>query len=673
MATTARRGRADAPRDDAVCGARPWRSLAIVFATALVVRGVYLYESSDCPTAAIPIVDARAYDELARALAAGQPMNEKFFWQAYFYPYFLFLVYSLTQASVWAARICQVVLGAVTCILTYRLGARVYDARTGLVAGLAAAFYGPLIFFEAELVAAGWAAFWSVALVLLFLRAVRTRTAWSSVLLGVSCILAILTRPDALLFTGAAGLWLAWRLARPEPRPPGPLARPEPRPPGGANRDWRPLLRLGGAIVVGGAVFALPVAWQSWQITGRFTILPSSGGINFYIGNHPDSTRLVLLRPGEEWDELAQRPLQHGITGMWPQQQYFYQQTRTYIAAQPLDFLHGLGRKTVQFFSAREIPRNEDIYVYRRWSAVLSVLVWKLGGFGFPAGLVLPLAAVGLVGTWRRLPAPLLLQLIFLPVAVVLVFVSARYRVPLVPLLCVLAAGGVQEIVQVARNREWRRAGGLAAAALAVLLVATLPGPFAEEQQNLEPELYFGAAYRQISIGRVQDARPLIEAGLRLDPNNANAHTNLGSVLLLGGQAEEARPHFERALALKPGVASGHDNLGMALAKLSRHAEAADQFRAALQAGLTDARVRCRLAQALASLGRWDEARAEFEQAVAAEPRAAHVRLAYGRALRKQGQIAAALAQFQAALDSNPRHPEALQELAATRRLPAPG
>ena len=39
---------------------------------------------------------------------------------------------------------------------------------------------------------------------------------------------------------------------------------------------------------------------------------------------------------------------------------------------------------------------------------------------------------------------------------------------------------------------------------------------------------------------------------LRLDPNNYDAHNNLGNTLLNSGKVDEARPHFERALAMKP-------------------------------------------------------------------------------------------------------------------------
>ena len=68
----------------------------------------------------------------------------------------------------------QACLGAVTCGLTVLLGCRLFDRSTGLLAGLMTAFYGPLIFFESELLGSGWAAFWAVSLLLLLDRARAT-------------------------------------------------------------------------------------------------------------------------------------------------------------------------------------------------------------------------------------------------------------------------------------------------------------------------------------------------------------------------------------------------------------------------------------------------------------------------------------------------------------------
>ena len=40
--------------------------------------------------------------------------------------------------------------------------------------------------------------------------------------------------------------------------------------------------------------------------------------------------------------------------------------------------------------------------LFGEWSSLMRVLTWKVGGFGFPFGIVLPFAVVGLVYYWRR-------------------------------------------------------------------------------------------------------------------------------------------------------------------------------------------------------------------------------------------------------------------------------
>ncbi|MCJ7691968.1 MAG: hypothetical protein MUO22_00945, partial [Sedimentisphaerales bacterium] len=75
-----------------------WVAIA-VFLLALLVRGVYLFQSSDNPTFNLPIVDSMTYDGLARSLAEGEPMTAEFFWQQFFYPFFLSVVYFLSNSS----------------------------------------------------------------------------------------------------------------------------------------------------------------------------------------------------------------------------------------------------------------------------------------------------------------------------------------------------------------------------------------------------------------------------------------------------------------------------------------------------------------------------------------------------------------------------------------------
>jgi 4-amino-4-deoxy-L-arabinose transferase-like glycosyltransferase len=105
-----------------------------IFALALVVRLVYLWESSAGPSFAIPVLDAGTYDGLARSLTAGQRVSGELFWQPVFYPYFLSIVYWLSDGSIIFGKIVQVLLGSLTCLLTYYLGKRVFNNGTGMIA-----------------------------------------------------------------------------------------------------------------------------------------------------------------------------------------------------------------------------------------------------------------------------------------------------------------------------------------------------------------------------------------------------------------------------------------------------------------------------------------------------------------------------------------------------------
>lgn len=93
-----------------------------IFLLAFGLRLLYLYESSDNPSFEMPIVDSAVYDNMARSVAEGKPMSDDFFWQPFFYPVFLSVIYFVSNSSIIFAKIMQVLLGSITCSLTYLLG-----------------------------------------------------------------------------------------------------------------------------------------------------------------------------------------------------------------------------------------------------------------------------------------------------------------------------------------------------------------------------------------------------------------------------------------------------------------------------------------------------------------------------------------------------------------------
>ncbi|MHC4155953.1 MAG: tetratricopeptide repeat protein [Planctomycetota bacterium] len=646
------------------CGDNPWSESESrrdiiwvacgIFILALAVRLLYLYESSDNPAFGAPIVDARGYDLIAGRLVTEAKMPEQFFWQQFFYPFFLSAVYLCSNCSVLAAQVVQAVLGGAICVLTFLTGRAVYDRRTGVLAALFVAFCGPLIFHEVDLIAVGWSAFWSLVLILLLLRVVRRRGNLAFFALGLCGALSIITRPNFTPFLAAGVIWAGLVLYK-------------------ARTGKFSIARYLSLVILGFVVIALPVAIQNRRVTGHFGILPASGGINFYIGNNPDF-EAAEIRVGTQWERLTDMPAEHGvIDDMWQKQRFFYEKTWGNVASEPVNFLKGLGVKAMQFACSREIPGDTDIYLFRRWSKVLELLVWKAGAFGFPLGLLLPLALIGLVYNRRKTLIPVILFLVAYPLPIILTHVKTRYRAPMIPVLSILAASGCFYLVRSTIGRKWLGVAGAICLGVVTVILCSLPGPFVAEKLDYEAELYFNVGRTLQDTGKIEEAIKNYTQALKLKPNYGDVHVCLGIILSAGGKSEEAIKHYEKAVEsdpkdhrvhcglggalyragrfdeahqqfieavkLKPHYSEGHKSLGFSFARQQNSEKAIWHYRQALKYAPDDADTHRRLGMILARQGNIDEAVAHLEQATDLRPDFAEAQKALGIALASTGKL----------------------------------
>ena len=623
---------------------------AAIFLLALAIRLVYFFQSADAPSFAVPVVDADVYDTMARHAAAGNGINynRNFFWQSPFYPVFLSLIYFFSNGSIVCAKLIQALLGCLCCLLTWQLGRKIFSRAVGITAGVITAAYGPLIFLEQELLATGWATFWALALLLVLIKAENNHGRRPYFLVGLVGALSVLTRPTFLLFFSAATVWLAVRLFR-QPRP-----------------GWRPFSSL-AALLAGFAMIALPAALINLHVTGHFGILPATGGINFFVGNNPDPDQTISARPGREWTRITQLPAQNGRPGdMWEDQRYFSDRVLDYVLTQPVAFVRGLGHKTVQIINSREIPRNIDVYLFGQWSGLLKLLVWKVRGLGFPFGLLLPLSLLGLIAFWRQTPVPVKLFVLFYPLSLVLVFVAGRYRVPLVPVMAILAAAGLLKLIDLTRRRDWQSLALTAAGFAAVVAAATRPGPFPQEKTSFEAELYANVAARELDLGRTAAAITHLEKALSLKPDYPSASGNLGVALTRAGRIDEALGYFETSLYLDENAADVHNNLATALAGINRTDLALAHYRQAVSLRPFYAEAHYNLGNLLLAGGQIKEAIHHLHRSVEIRKDFYQAHNSLAVALTRRGDIDQAVHHFNRAIDLRPDDPEARYNLAVT-------
>ncbi len=678
---------------------------AALFLIAMAVRLLHLWAIRDSAFFDVLMGDARSYDLWAQRLAADDWIGSDVFYQAPLYPYFLGGLYRAFGRDLLMVRLTQALVGSLSVVLLASAGERLFSRRVGVLAGLALALYAPAIFFDALFQKSVLDVFF-ICLVIWVVSRLVDRPGSAPLWLGLGAAMGALslTRENALALVAVAAAWsLAQVTTAAGSRQPADRRReqsPGSRIPDSGSRGL-PVL----AFALGLALVLLPVLARNYVVTGGFYLTTSQFGPNFYIGNNPAADGTYMsLRPGrgapeferQDATELAerarQRPLSPGEVSA-----YWTEQALAFITSRPGDWLALVGRKFALLWNRGEMLDTESQESYEEISPVLRGLS-VVGHFG----VVVPLALVGLAGAWpdRRRLWPLFALLAAYAASVLLFYVFARYRFPLVPFLLLLAANGLVHARRlIATASPVRRATlGLVVAIVAVavnwpLLSSTRMRAITETNLGtalheasrhdeavvhyrkaaaLQPD--YAPAYNNLGVtlraqGRVDDAIAAYEEGLKQREAYPDLHFNLANALLEQNRADEAASHLRAALAGGreagggQGSAGAHNNLGMALASKGQYAEAAAEFRAAIAAEPTSVLAHRNLGNVLSSMGRGDEALAAFERAVALNPNDAHATYDLGSQLIEAGRFEEAATALRASLAADPRSADALNNL----------
>ncbi|MGD8718730.1 MAG: tetratricopeptide repeat protein [Candidatus Zixiibacteriota bacterium] len=648
----------------------------------LLTRGVYLITVSHDPffTYLRHIPDAFLFNNWAQEiLSTGDWLGgDSVFYIGPLYAYFLAIIYRLTGGPhLVIVRIIQMVMEAGSALFIFGFARRVFSERVGRIAGIGWVLYLPAIFFCAFLLPVSLDCFLLTASFYLLARGTKGKW-WTMAGAGALLGVAALDRGNLLIFVAAAVPVFIIYIKK---------------------IGWRRALAYYAAF----ASLVAIVTVRNGVVGGDFVPISSQGGLNFYIGNSEEANGVYWNlgsvyqgRPTELNRDLATAVAEEAEgRELKPSQvqRYWFRRSFDWIRENPGDVATLYWRKLRFAINDYEVSLNVDFYFMK--------FVTPFHRFQFPwFGLVFPFAVIGLVTGWRKSSFPRTTGAVFAAsylVSLLIFFVSARYRFPLVPMLLAFGAAGAAKWYDLWRAWRWKPAALVTAAVIAIGAFTMYPPPnatrvsafgqsyyrygkyyFDDGDYNkavyyfsrstaLAPEFYQGftmlaASYEK--LGQYDTALDTFWQGTLVAPENPMMHFNFGVALGKAGRYPQAIAALTKALELNPEYTDAVVQLTEVYIALGDYGRAAMCSRRLTELAPEDATAWKRHAELLYQTGRHGDAMAAASRAIELDPAMPGPGAMIGRIYYESGDYGEAIRFFEREAELQPRSNEVYAFLA---------
>ena len=335
------------------------------------------------------------------------------------------------RAIVDAGRAVNILAAAVTIVLVYAIGRRVFDKPVALVGAFLVAIFPGQIYFTSILLTE--VIFTAIALTLIYvLLRLRERgrapPAWAVLAFGAVMGFSALFRGEAVIIVGLALLFWRWLVP-----------------------DWRTFAWQASLLIVGVVIAIAP--WTIRNAVAMNAFVPITSGVchHFWHGHNPDAyesltVSAAIARIQEPYQNLSstEREIES--------EQAFCSEASKFIREQPLQEFPLLVKKAY-YFLANDSSSLEWIQTKPTIPADDVVHLSRLADFVYFT--VLALAVAGAPVWWSRKPELLLLLGVIAGWIVLhmLLFPLPRYHQPIMPIVGLLAAAGLVALWRQSRQR----------------------------------------------------------------------------------------------------------------------------------------------------------------------------------------------------------------------------
>jgi len=623
--------------------------MTLAVGVVVFVRVVYLATLHRNPFFNDPILDSRLYDSWAMRMALGDWLGQDPFFMAPLYPYFLALLYVVIGHNQLAAVAVQLMVGTGSCVLVFLIGRRLAGIHVAITASLILAFYGPLLFFEGLLLPEFLGIFTNLVWLYVLVGSERDFRFRTLFVAGLFLGLSVLVRASALIFLPGIFLWLA-RFS---------------------NVPHRKTWIYFGALVLGACLMIAPVTLRNYIRGNDLVFVTSNGGLNFYIGNNETADGLYS-RPIKELHLVGADPESDASGKYYAEKStgrelkpsevsaFWLNKGLKFIRSHPRQFVVLNLKKMLLFWNSHEFPQIEDYYI---WKTLFPLPIPPIS-FAF-AG---PLGIVGIILTFKKAKKFFLLHMFVLSymISICTFFVTARYRVQIVPVLSIFSAYFLWWCVEHILHKSYSTVvGGL----VLLVLVATATGRPALTAMGIRPssDSWYSHFYTGTKFLAHQNTldRAILELSqaTQLNPRNPEAFNNLGLGYQKRGMLPEAASAFEKAISVDSTYVESWYNLAFLRQTLGDYSTATRFYLRVLELQPYLPRAHFNLGICLSRQGRLSEATEQLRIVLQLEPtnEIAHNQL--GIFLGQQGDIEGAIQQFEEALKVKPNYEPARRNL----------
>jgi len=527
---------------------------------------MFLLEFRSTPFYRHPTLDAKYYDQLARSVTSGKLAQDRAFFMGPLYPYCMGLLYFVFGRHYIIPRLAQMLLGLACCLFVYRLGRALFSSAVGLVAAGIYAVYKPVLFYEQTLLSETPMALTCVILLYVIAAQRQKSHVISWFLIGALLGINALLRGNVLLFAPVLIMWILVCEYRDD-----------------RHSFVLTSLKKTLTFILGLIISILPVTLHNYAAEKDFVLISSNAGFNFFIGNHKGATGIFEIPPLVDMDQdPSGSRVAEADLGLFPLKSsevssYWSSKAVKFISQNPGDFIRLLVKKLYFFWGRTEIAQ---IYSMNLMKEFMPVITWPLPGFY----IIGPLSILGMGLCLFKPDRRTILIVLFVHIYVLSFlpfFLTARYRVPVIPVLCIFSSVAVVHLGGIIHKKRLKEAGIFFSGLILLFVILDNTRFFSSRDEASQFHNALGLMYK--SEGRGDDAvrefhnaliaKPSSYAyanlatyyyenkdydqaigyykeAIRLDPDNARMYFNLGQAYLVKEQFDEARISYEKATFL---------------------------------------------------------------------------------------------------------------------------